>query len=429
MAVTMTEWGPASDDAAPDALVRVTWTPIDPDGSLLGGSLVEPYSELGPHRTAPEAGATTSRFRTAGMFWTPFEADTYETPIYDVDEALTLVEDASVSVIRFIAEALTFVEDGNGASLSQFVEEELEFVEQAIHTFTEDVAEALIIDELLLRNFEYSASDALTFVEEVDAEQIIRVFEALDALAEVVSRTREVPKSVSETLTLAEVLQRLITGIASESLSFVEALARLKFGAATEVMSLAEDADGDAIKAIFEELEFEEDADRSGSIYVRAVVEEIEFDDVAAWSMVGGDSPCLETYDPGIGIRTGLRLTYPYVAPSVTLDLRMPKFGNAQQVTKNVKVRRTLTGQLRIARSSTWPVVEELKMSFEALTRAQRDALLSFVQQASGQEIGLLDHEDRQWRGIILSPNVSVSQEGRSDCDYAASFTFRGRIA
>ena len=348
----------------------------------------------------------------------------------DGSDTLSFVEDADVSVIRACAasDSLSLSETAVGQSNHQFVSESLTLVESLGRLHTGDVSETLSLVETALCVFTYDASESLSFSEVADSDRIVRVFEVLNALSEQVSRTRITTRALAESFSFAETVLRIIVLALSESLTFTEVARRLKFGSAAEILSLIEDVDADAIKAISEFIEFDESADRDGSIFVRIVAEEVELDEIAAWRMVGGDSACLETYDPGISTRTGLRLTFPYVSPSVTLDLRVPKFGNTHRATRNVKVRRTITGQLRVARSTTWPIIEELNFSFEALTLAQRDALLSFVEQAAGKEIGLLDHEDRQWRGIILSNAVGVVQEGRSDCDYAASFTFRGRV-
>lgn len=140
------------------------------------------------------------------------------------------------------------------------------------------------------------------------------------------------------------------------------------------------------------------------------------------------ESACAEDYIVALGTRTQVTLTYPYVSPSLTLELRNPKFGNSNDVKNETIFRRTTGNQLIGGRIATWPVTETFKCSFEALTQAQRDAFLALAVASSGMEVGFLDQEDRQWRGVLISPFVDVAQRSRI-CDYVASFEFRGKLA
>ncbi len=138
---------------------------------------------------------------------------------------------------------------------------------------------------------------------------------------------------------------------------------------------------------------------------------------------------CYEPYvvSPALGMRTDFVLTFPYISPISTVTLRVPLFGNTDVSETGIKVRRTVSNQLSVARGATWPVIRKLKFSFTALPKAQLDAFTMFCLASSGFEIGILDQENRQWRGVITS-QIESSQVGPG-CDFATSFEFQGRLA
>src|SRR6185295_9869317 len=65
--------------------------------------------------------------------------------------------------------------------------------------------------------------------------------------------------------------------------------------------------------------------------------------------------PCADPY-VSLGRREDVVLTFPYVAPSITLSLKVPLFGNTDKTETGTKVRRTPGNQLSIARGS-WPTL------------------------------------------------------------------------
>lgn len=149
-------------------------------------------------------------------------------------------------------------------------------------------------------------------------------------------------------------------------------------------------------------------------------------------------------YSPGIGAgsftypapsivaptlirRTSTVLTWPYAAPTVTLTLRNPNFDNVEQFEFRRINRRTKGGDLDLFRDETWPKVKRLIYSFSELKETQRNELFTFLIRSIGQEIGILDFESRQWRGIILTPSSAVA-EPRSG-GFGFSLDFEGELA
>jgi hypothetical protein len=67
-----------------------------------------------------------------------------------------------------------------------------------------------------------------------------------------------------------------------------------------------------------------------------------------------------------------------------------------------------------------------LSLEVQHLKQTQVDDLLDFFLDSLGQEVGLLDHENRQWRGIILTPDAEVTYVGREN--RSVQFDFEGEL-
>lgn len=165
----------------------------------------------------------------------------------------------------------------------------------------------------------------------------------------------------------------------------------------------------------------------------------LEFDDSAAAYL--DESGVLCNYMPFVGAGLGaapsttaptighaqVRLTYPYVSPSLTLDLRNPDFGNQDRLSFDRINRETRGGTLIMFVDPDWPKQTTLNVTINALRKTQVDSLLSLLHQSVGKEVGYRDHENRQWRGIIITPEAVVTQEGKDQ--YRVTFEFEGALA
>jgi hypothetical protein len=122
-----------------------------------------------------------------------------------------------------------------------------------------------------------------------------------------------------------------------------------------------------------------------------------------------------------------LTLTYPFVTPTNTLVLRNPDFGNTDRLEFS-RIRRQSRGGTSILFSDRkWPKQQVLNLSISALSQTKAEDFLDFVTESLGQEIGLLDWENRQWRGIILNPDADITDGGMT-CRYAANLQFEGEL-
>lgn len=131
---------------------------------------------------------------------------------------------------------------------------------------------------------------------------------------------------------------------------------------------------------------------------------------------------------PTLVARSTIVLTWPYVSPTLTLTIRNPEFRNTHRSVRKRIYRTTRGGTIKAYRNTTWPVTEELQYEFKGLSEASKVALVTFLKSSLGQEIGLLDFETRQWRGIIVQPDSEISQQFEL-CGYGFTLNFDGSLS
>lgn len=127
--------------------------------------------------------------------------------------------------------------------------------------------------------------------------------------------------------------------------------------------------------------------------------------------------------DSGI---TGFRLRFP--SSGMFSDewhpTRKPDFGNVHRFSQDRINRETRGGTLIVFADPIWPKTETLVLRFSALKKIDKDGLLDFMRDHLGQEIRLIDWENRAWTGIITNPNDPAIQDDRDS--WTASFEFQG---
>lgn len=136
-------------------------------------------------------------------------------------------------------------------------------------------------------------------------------------------------------------------------------------------------------------------------------------------------TPPSSTYTAA-GATSGFRLQYP--ATGVVTDelvLRAPNLGNVDRLSMQRINRETRGGTLIVYADPIWPKVETLVLQFSGLSSAEAQSLLTFMEDHLGQEIKLVDWEDREWTGVISNPQDPIVQD-RKGCQFTASFEFEG---
>ncbi len=132
---------------------------------------------------------------------------------------------------------------------------------------------------------------------------------------------------------------------------------------------------------------------------------------------------------PTLVSRSLTTLTFPFTTPTNTLDLRNPDFDNVEQFEPRRINRRSRGGTLDVFRDETWPKTKRLIYTFSALKEQQIEDLLTFLQESLGKEVGILDFESRQWKGVILTPSAAFGQTGPDNGSFSASLEFEGVLA
>jgi len=287
-----------------------------------------------------------------------------------------------------------------------------------------EVPDSLTITETIGVSASYirHVSDFIIFVEQTIEDGKVYASDVLD-LSEDIGKSVTFKNSITEPLTLSQLISIARQFDLSDVLSLSEAGATES--PVEDSLVLSDLASSTKQNGFASSLILVESATRQ-CVFNRSVVDTIDFSH-GVFGSTFNKSVCAEAYSVTLGTRNILTVTYPYTSPSLTVNLRVPKFGNTDTVKTESIFRRTVGNQLLAGRASAWPKIELLKFSFEALTQAQRDAMLNFAKQSSGAEIGLLDQENRQWRGVITSPEIKVEQRSRT-CDFLVDFEFRGSL-
>jgi hypothetical protein len=168
-----------------------------------------------------------------------------------------------------------------------------------------------------------------------------------------------------------------------------------------------------------------------------SLIDTLDLNNIVTFYRVNTNVNTICDYDPGVGEgpipgpsmtdpvlirRSTIILTYPYVSPIFTLELRNPQFDDTEQLEYRRINRKTRGNTLKVYRDNIWPSAERLIYSFDNLKEIDRTNLLRFMQDSIGQEIGLLDYESRQWQGILITPNSTIEREDRPGWDATIQF-------
>jgi len=137
--------------------------------------------------------------------------------------------------------------------------------------------------------------------------------------------------------------------------------------------------------------------------------------DKSSWS----EAPALTRRDTTV-------LTWPYAAPTLTVEIPAPEFNNQEKYNVRRVNRKSRGGTLDIFRDDSWPSVRNFDFQFEWLSDDQRVDILNFLDVSLGEEIGMLDFESRQWRGIILTPSSELADAG--PCKHGVDLSFEGEL-
>lgn len=279
----------------------------------------------------------------------------------------------------------------------------------------------LIQSVVVARNLRVAASNSLGLTSTVTLKEHVEALQSFMSLSQQAGRS--LPTSAASTLELIQEAARIHK--LSNALNFISSVATLRGRDATNVLTLVQTATvlSDFARSISQPLGIRQSV---GLIHEFAAPNiECVYSPFIGEVTSGITPPPANA--PALGSAT-LTLTWPFVSPTTTLVLRNPQLNNSERFQFARINRTTRGGDLTVFADPTWPKQETLKVQIESLTSAQKDSLQSFFEDNIGLEIGLLDDENKQWKGIITQPDADFTDVSGDGCTYAVIFEFEGEL-
>ena len=200
---------------------------------------------------------------------------------------------------------------------------------------------------------------------------------------------------------------------------------------ATSQLSLVQAARGDVSKFADTELVLEQTASR---VILRVPIganNALDINSTVAFSITNSRILC--DYAPAIGSTTdpdaplppkwdqplisdghGVTFFFPPENPTTTIHLRGPDFDNTNRLSFQRINRESRGGTLIVYADKIWPKVQHLVFQFSGLQEDEAQNFLTFCKTTLGKAIGLIDWENREWRGVIISPQDPIVRDHRS---------------
>lgn len=364
-----------------------------------------------------------------------------DTEIEFVDTAVSNIKDESV------ANLLEFTQDTT-VNLNDFISASLETVISLIGSavrgpsvYNRYLPEGFYLsDGTFIPAFVPISPDSLrslTSLPVAAGSRSVSVSSVLSLTSIAVGRQAVINKTVSNILSFSESVGKIFENSASSALALDNETERRHYPISVlELVSVAEGfqtKDGTTLLGITDAVSYT-------AIYARSLESDLEITQSSTYLLTNTGIEC--TYAPSVGtVSSGitpppttaptlgtatLTLTWPYAVPSQTLVLRNPVFGNIDRLEFQRINRESRGGTLLIYADPNWPKQQVMALQIDSLSEEKKVQLVTFLQSSLGQEIGLLDHENRQWRGIITTPDAEITHVG--NCNYSVSFEFEGEL-
>ncbi len=119
-----------------------------------------------------------------------------------------------------------------------------------------------------------------------------------------------------------------------------------------------------------------------------------------------------------------ITLSYPTVAPTHSVTIRAPEYGDNHRLNFDRINRESRGGSLQIFSDPTWPKQEILELQFTVLKESEAQAVIDFFYDTLGQEVKLVDWYGRTWHGFVTNPESPIVRSRRGVVDL--SFEFEG---
>jgi hypothetical protein len=340
-----------------------------------------------------------------------------------------------------VTSTLAFSET-NGIAKAASVTDSLEFVDEAIGAASKVVKDTLALTDSascvrIISNTHLFDTLAFTDSAEWLGPHYFQLKHVLPFVEDPYGHLSVINLSVNDLLVFVESMPKVFEVSVTDTL--ILGSVGIKKDAVTSTMALTETINAGKGKDVTDALALTETVDLLGMFW-RTVSHNLGLVNSAAFQFTSL-SCAKKQFQPQVGFTTDtgvlvpsgivpslpggiLTLTFPYVSPTTTLVLRNPEFGNKDSLNFNRINRTTRGGELIVYSDPQWPKTQKLALEVRSLVPSQAANLLTFFDQSLGLEIGLLDQEGRQWRGIITNPDTPIINPERGD--YAVSFEFEG---
>lgn len=336
---------------------------------------------------------------------------------------LGLTDVANTEFFESVEDTLSLSDDAEGNSTHQ------------------SVTDTLAISDAVVLNTEYhrSVSQSLDLVETINeiGPVYVTVHHALGLQSIPASGS---PKRVQleDFLQLVETLGRAIEVEVTTTITLTDSGARFLGG--HDQLNLVQTVSAGKGHDVTDDLSLESVVDYD-AVLNRTIPQDLGINHAVTYILI---SSCTESnYSPFVGEETDenfpppsttvptlgtatLTLTYPFVSPTTTLVLRNPEFDDRDGLSFARVNRLTQGGTLVIYSDPIWSKQRVLQVTIKALKKAKAEELLDFLGDSLGKEVGLLDHMNQQWRGLITKPDNPVSEDERGA--YTVSLEFEGEI-
>ena len=112
-----------------------------------------------------------------------------------------------------------------------------------------------------------------------------------------------------------------------------------------------------------------------------------------------------------------LILQHPTTAPTTTVTLPNPEFGDAERPTYGNVFAYNRTGALLNAADADHPTTRTRQYTIRKITDALRDSLQDFLQDTAGQLIKVTDYNSNTYNALVTSENVEFITTRDGGCD------------
>lgn len=119
-----------------------------------------------------------------------------------------------------------------------------------------------------------------------------------------------------------------------------------------------------------------------------------------------------------------LEFRYPADTPTLFLELKNPKLGNSIAFSRSGINRQTRGGDQILVADPKWATSEV--QTFEIENLCDIGSLVTFLNASLGKEVVMVDWEGRLWRGVILTPETQLVNQGRNR--WSLSLVFLGSL-